>query len=75
VPKPGKDPSNLSSYRPIKLLSSIIKINERVILKRLQNFITAKNVLPNQQFGFRPFGGTPVEESGQKCQRFAKLNC
>jgi hypothetical protein len=35
------------------LLSSISKIFERVILKRLQNFITANNVLPNQKFGFR----------------------
>jgi Reverse transcriptase (RNA-dependent DNA polymerase) len=53
VPKPGKDPSNPSSYRPISLLSSIGKIFERVILKRLQNFITANNFLPNHQFGFR----------------------
>jgi hypothetical protein len=41
VPKPGKDLSNPSSYRPISLLSSISKSFERVILKRLQNFTTA----------------------------------
>jgi Reverse transcriptase (RNA-dependent DNA polymerase) len=53
VPKPGKDPSNPSGYCPISLLSSISKIYERVILKRLQNFITANNVLPYHLFGFR----------------------
>jgi Reverse transcriptase (RNA-dependent DNA polymerase) len=53
VPKPGKDPSNPSSYRPISLLSSISKIFESVVLKRLLNFITSNNVLPNHQFGFR----------------------
>jgi Reverse transcriptase (RNA-dependent DNA polymerase)/Endonuclease-reverse transcriptase len=53
IPKPGKDLTNPSSYRPISLLSSISKIFERVILKRLNDFISSNNVLPNHQFGFR----------------------
>jgi hypothetical protein len=41
IPKPGKDhPSN---YRPISLLSFISKILERVILKRLNAFISTES--------------------------------
>lgn len=53
IPKPGKDLSNPSSYRPISLLSSISKVFERVILKRLNDFISSNTILPNHQFGFR----------------------
>jgi hypothetical protein len=53
IPKPGKDPSNSSDYRPISLLSSISKVFERIILKRLNTFVSIQNVLPNHQFGFR----------------------
>jgi Reverse transcriptase (RNA-dependent DNA polymerase) len=53
IPKPGKDHSAPSSYRPISLLSSISKIFEKVILKRLTNFIMSNSILPNHQFGFR----------------------
>jgi hypothetical protein len=53
IPKPDRDHSDPSNYRPISLLSSISKILERVILKRLNAFIIGHNVLPNHQFGFR----------------------
>jgi Reverse transcriptase (RNA-dependent DNA polymerase) len=53
IPKPDKDHSNPSSYRSISLLSSIRKIFEWVILKRLNNFISLNNIWPNHQFGFR----------------------
>ena len=53
IPKPGKDLSNPSSYRPISLLSTISKIFERTILKRLNDFISSNNILPHHQFGFR----------------------
>jgi hypothetical protein len=53
IPKPGRDNLDPSNYRPISLLSSISKILERVILKRLNAFISGHNVLPNHQFGFR----------------------
>jgi hypothetical protein len=45
IPKPGRDHSDPSNYRPISLLSSINKILERVILKRLNAFISGHNVL------------------------------
>jgi len=51
--KPGKDPRNPSSYRPISLLSCLSKIFEKLMLSRLQNYISSINILPNYQFGFR----------------------
>jgi hypothetical protein len=53
VPKPGKDHSNPSNYRPISLLSSISKVFEKIIMKHLNGFISTVNILPNHQFGFR----------------------
>lgn len=54
IPKPGKCPSNASSYRPISLLSSISKILEKVLLKRIRDHIDINDIIPDEQFGFRP---------------------
>jgi hypothetical protein len=51
--KPGKERSNPSSYRPISLLSTLSKIFERTVLKRLNDFISSNNIIPQHQFGFR----------------------
>ena len=53
VPKPGKDPKLVSSYRPIALLCILSKILEKVILKSCNEFIMDNKILPNHQFGFR----------------------
>jgi hypothetical protein len=53
IPKPGRDHLDPSNYRRISLLSSISKIFERIILRRLNAFISGHNVLSNHQFGFR----------------------
>jgi hypothetical protein len=53
IPKPGKDPSNPASYRPISLLSCISKVFEKIIQKRLNGFISENNIIPSHQFGFR----------------------
>ena len=50
--KPGKDPKNLKSYRPISLLCTLYKLLEHMILTRLQTIIEDK--LMPQQAGFRP---------------------
>ncbi|GBL86083.1 hypothetical protein AVEN_209541-1, partial [Araneus ventricosus] len=51
IPKPGKNPQKADSYRPISLLSTISKLTEAIILKRL-TAITEKKLVPFQ-FGFR----------------------
>ena len=52
IPKPGKDRSQTSSYRPISLLSSIEKLLERVILRRIWNHATCHDIIPEEQCGF-----------------------
>ena len=53
IPKPGKDPSLPSSYRPITLLSCLGKLMERLVAARLTYVAeTASLFLPNQ-CGFR----------------------
>ncbi|GBN23510.1 putative RNA-directed DNA polymerase from transposon BS [Araneus ventricosus] len=49
--KPGKDPHNPTSYRPISLLSSLSKVAEKIILNRLKPTIEDK-LIP-YQFGFK----------------------
>lgn len=53
IPKPGKDQSVSSNYRPISLLSSLSKIFEKVILKRIILHLSTNDILPDEQFGFR----------------------
>lgn len=61
IRKPGKPPQNPSSYRPISLLSSLSKILERVILRRLNAHLTSNNVIPDQQHGFRANHSTTTQ--------------
>ena len=44
---------NLNNYRPISLLSLFNRILEKLLLKRLLNFITKHNLLYDKQMGFR----------------------
>lgn len=43
----------VSNYRPISLLSSLAKILEKVVNKRLLDYLEKHNVLSPNQFGFR----------------------
>ena len=40
-------------YRPISLLSNIEKIIEKLMYKRVYQFLTENNIIYNLQFGFR----------------------
>lgn len=51
--KPGKPPEQATSYRPISLLPCMSKLFEKLLLKRLNPIIEAKQLIPDHQFGFR----------------------
>jgi hypothetical protein len=53
IPKPGKDPTNPQSYRPISLLNITGKILEKILTSRLKHVLETNNLLPPEQFGFR----------------------
>ena len=50
--KPGKDPTNQKSYRPISLLCILYKLYERMIMARISTKVEEK--LSKDQAGFRP---------------------
>lgn len=68
IPKPGKPPELVSSYRPISLLPILSKICEKLVKKRLQEVITSKNILPSHQFGFREKHST-IEQVNRVTQK------
>ena len=51
--KPGKDPHQTASYRPISLLPVFSKILEKIIYDRIKPIIETKKLIPDHQFGFR----------------------
>ena len=57
-PKPGKDRSDIRSYRPISLTSCVGKLMEKMVNTRLMMVLEGRNLVPNQQFGFRKMRGT-----------------
>lgn len=53
VLKPGKISSDVKSYRPISLTSCLGKLFEKMVSTRLTFYLESKNLLSNNQFGFR----------------------
>ncbi len=51
--KPG-DRLALDNYRPISLLPTLSKIMEKIVSRRLMEFLNNHNILSQWQFGFRP---------------------
>ncbi|GFN88474.1 RNA-directed DNA polymerase from mobile element jockey [Plakobranchus ocellatus] len=49
IPKPGKDPSDPSNYRPIALTSCLCKTLERMVNDRLVHVLEPRNLLSNVQ--------------------------
>ena len=56
--KPGKDPQDPSSYRPISLTCCLSKLMEKMINLRLVWYLENKNLLANCQMGFRKYRST-----------------
>jgi ribonuclease HI len=53
IPKPGKDDTDPSSYRPIALTSCICKVMERMINNRLMWYLETNGLISPAQSGFR----------------------
>jgi hypothetical protein len=64
ISKPGKDPTDVSSYRPISLLPIISKVLEKLIHKRIIKDTNQQDWIPHHQFGFRQAHSTV-----QQCHR------
>ncbi|XP_072403070.1 uncharacterized protein [Diabrotica undecimpunctata] len=56
--KPGKNPNLSESYRPISLMSCLLKTLERMIKHRLEWYLDKKKLLPDLQFGYKKGCGT-----------------
>ena len=59
--KPGKDPAQPSSYRPISLLNTIGKLFENILLTRILYEVGKRGLLRDEQFGFRPRHSTSLQ--------------
>lgn len=64
------DPQVASNYRPISLLTSISKIIEKVINKRLLSYLERHGLLSDNQFGFR--NNTSTEDAVTNLTDFVK---
>jgi hypothetical protein len=53
IPKPEKDPKELTSYRPISLLSTVNKIFEKFLLRRINTDLKPDDWMPPYQLGFK----------------------
>lgn len=58
IHKSGKPSSLPSSYRPISLLPTFSKLFEKIIKKRLENYLEKISIIPPHQFGFRSHHST-----------------
>ena len=54
----GGSTQDMNNYRPISLLSIFDKIIEKLMHKRLYNFMEENNILYHKQFGFRKGNST-----------------
>lgn len=47
------EPTEVSNYRPISLISNVSKIIEKILKKRIESFLERFQILSDNQFGFR----------------------
>uniref|UniRef100_A0A8C2BUC3 Reverse transcriptase domain-containing protein n=1 Tax=Cyprinus carpio TaxID=7962 RepID=A0A8C2BUC3_CYPCA len=53
IGKPGKNRTEVKSYRPIALTSNLCKLMERMVVRRLMYEVEKKDLLSKHQSGFR----------------------
>ena len=58
IPKGKGNPAEASSWRGICKKSCVYKLMSSILVRRLMPFIEARECLPNEQHGFRPFRST-----------------
>ena len=58
LPKGSPNSTLPSEYRPISITPILSKVFERLLAKRLENFVNSHDFLPSTQFGFRKGFGT-----------------
>ena len=54
----GGSKLDITNYRPISLLPSFSKILEQIMLKRLNQFLSSKNISFKYQYGFQKLEST-----------------
>ncbi len=54
----SKDKTSLNNYRPISLLPIFSKLIEKIVHKRLYNFLMSQNIFYQSQYGFRKHHAT-----------------
>lgn len=61
IPKPSKLENEISSYRPVSLLTIFSKIFERIFHRWLLLILESLAFIPNHQIGFRQLHGNPEQ--------------
>jgi hypothetical protein len=56
--KPTLDPNDLPNYRPISNLTFLSKLLERAVHEQLTSYISANNLLPDEQSAYRKYRST-----------------
>ena len=60
IPKASKDPTDVSSWRPISMLHPLSKVFEKCIANRLRSFLELGGAFGDNQFGFREHRSTEL---------------
>jgi len=58
--KDGLDISQMKNYRPVSNLSFLSKLLERVVQRRLQEFLDSNNLMPETQSAYRQYHNTEM---------------